>query len=267
MDLFRLGHEDRARDLLATYRWAGGDPGDDGLLAFFAAYRAWVRATVACERAAELSDDPVARGRQEDDARDLVDLGHRFAWRARDPRLIVVCGVSASGKTTLAERLAAAQRPPAPLLRPDPQAARRRRADRTRRRRPLHGGRPRGGLPGARPRGRRRASRGEAAIVDATFHREAERFAFEEGMGEGLTVPVVVECTAPPSLLLRRAEARAAGRHDASDADADVVLRQLGERDPLEGRWARSRLRLRTDISVDLQLTEVESFVDRHARA
>ena len=69
--------------LVTAYRRAGGDPGDDELLAFFAAYRAWVRATVACERAAELADDPAARAGQEEQARALVELGHRFAWRAR----------------------------------------------------------------------------------------------------------------------------------------------------------------------------------------
>jgi energy-coupling factor transporter ATP-binding protein EcfA2 len=136
---------------------------------------------VACERAAELSDDPVAGGRQEGEARDLIDLGHRFAWRARDPELIVVCGVSASGKTTLAERLAAVSGRPhlssdltrkllagvAPTARGD------------------------AGLYTAAAREAAAASRrGEGAIVDATFHREAERFAFEEGMGGGTLGPL-----------------------------------------------------------------------------
>ena len=105
MDLVRLGRPECARDLVVTYRWAGGDPGGEDLIAFFAAYRAWVRAAVACERAAELGEDD-ARAASEAQARELVDLGHRFAWQARGPSLLVVCGLSASGKTTLAERLA-----------------------------------------------------------------------------------------------------------------------------------------------------------------
>jgi predicted kinase len=99
-------------------------------------------------------------------------------------------------------------------------------------------------------------------IVDATFHREAERFAFEEGMGDDLCVPTVIECAAPPSLLMRRADAREKAGRSPSDAGASVVLRQICERDPLEGRWARHRLILRTDLPLDLQITEVECFVD-----
>jgi aminoglycoside phosphotransferase family enzyme/predicted kinase len=263
MDLTRLGRAECARDLVTTYRWAGGDPGDPELVHFFAAYRAWVRATVACERAAELDDDPGAREAAEEEARELVALGHRFAWRARGPATLIVCGVAASGKTTLAERLAAfsgrvhissdllrkeaagiAADAPAPADFYTPEARER----------------------VYRELGREAAAalhHGEGAIVDATFHREFERFAFEEGMGDQLTTPLVLECTAPAGTLLRRAEDRARAHASASDAGADVVLHQLGERDPLHGRWSRSHLVVRTDLPADHQVAEVESFLDR----
>jgi aminoglycoside phosphotransferase family enzyme/predicted kinase len=263
MDLVRLGRPECARDLVVTYRWAGGDPGDDDLVAFFAAYRAWVRAVVACERAAELEDDPAARAASEEEARALVGLGHRFAWQARGPSLLVVCGLAASGKTTLAERLAAISgrahissdlvRKEGAGLAPTDRAA------------------PAFYTYEAREEiyrelGRRAAEclrHGEGAIVDATFHREAERFAFEEGLGDALCVPTVIECKAPPSLLMRRAEAREEAARSASDAGPTIVLKQIGEHDPLEGRWARRRLCLRTDIPLDLQIAEVECFLDR----
>ncbi len=262
MDLTRLGREDGARELVETYRLAGGDPGDDALLAFFAAYRAWVRATVACERAAELGDDPAARASSEAEARRLVDLGHRFAWQARGPFLLVVCGLAASGKTTLAERLAAI----AGRVHISSDLVRKRLAgiDPSERGDPsLYTAEAREAV--YRELGRLAAERlraGEGVIVDATFHREAERFAFEEGMGDQLPVPIVVECTAPPSLLMRRADSRLAAGQDPSDAGAAIVIRQIGERDPLEGRWARTRLAVRTDIPLDLQVAEVESFID-----
>jgi aminoglycoside phosphotransferase family enzyme/predicted kinase len=263
MDLVRLGRPECARDLVVTYRWAGGDPGDDELIAFFAAYRAWVRAAVACERAAELEGDPEARRASEDEARRLVDLGHRFAWQARGPSLLVVCGLAASGKTTLAERLAAISGRPhmssdlirkrraglAPTDRGDPALYTREAREEV-----------------YRELGRRAAARlrhGEGVIVDATFHREAERFAFEEGMGKELCVPTVIECVASPSLLLRRAEAREEAERSPSDAGPSVVLRQIGEHDPLDGRWARHRLRVRTDIPLEPQVAQVESFVDK----
>lgn len=258
MDLVRLGRPECAHDLVVTYRWAGGDPGEDELIAFFAAYRAWVRATIACERAAELEGDREARRASEDEARALVDLGHRFAWQARGSSLLVVCGLAASGKTTLAERLSAISGRPHLS------------SDLIRKRRAGLAPNDRGDAAlytvearkeVYRELGREAAARlrhGEGVIVDATFHREAERFAFEEGMGQDLCVPTVIECTCPVSVLMRRADARLEAGQDPSDAGGAVVLRQVGEHDPLEGRWARHRLTLRTDISVDLQVSEVE---------
>lgn len=262
MDLVRLGRPECAHDLLATYRAAGGDPGDDPLVSFYAAYRAWVRAVVACERARELDDDSDTKAHLEEEARNLVDLGHRLAWRARGPFLLVVCGLAASGKTTLAERLAAISGRPHLS------------SDLVRKRRAGIAPTDRGdaGLYAREAReeiyrelGREAAARlrnGEGVIVDATFHREAERFAFGKGMGEGPCAPTVIECKAPAALLMRRADARQEAGRDPSDAGAAVVLRQIGEHDPLEGRWARRRHALRTDIPLDMQVAEVERFVD-----
>ena len=60
MDLEALGSPFAASTVLASYREAGGDPGDDALVAFFGVYRALVRAKVALVRAgqAERSQPP-----------------------------------------------------------------------------------------------------------------------------------------------------------------------------------------------------------------
>ena len=67
--------------------------------------RALVRAKVDFLRAAELegvaADDRSAR------AHEFLDVAERFAWRARLPQVICVTGLAASGKSTLAEALAA----------------------------------------------------------------------------------------------------------------------------------------------------------------
>ena len=107
MDLARLAQEESSASLVSAYRDAGGDAGDDALLYFYASYRAWVRAKVTCLRVAELPENDPRREREQHDARTLFELGHRFAWRARLPVVIVVCGVAASGKTALAARLSA----------------------------------------------------------------------------------------------------------------------------------------------------------------
>ena len=54
MELIEAGRDDLAAALVSEYREAGGDDGGDELLAFYAAYRSWVRAKVSCLRAAEL---------------------------------------------------------------------------------------------------------------------------------------------------------------------------------------------------------------------
>ena len=88
------------------YRAGGGDPGSDALLAFFCAVRALVRAKVDLLRGAQLTgaaaQERMARGLE------LLDVAERFAWRARLPRLVCITGLAASGKSTLAEALAAA---------------------------------------------------------------------------------------------------------------------------------------------------------------
>ena len=154
MDVARRD-DDLARALLRGYRAAGGDPGGEALLNFLCAVRALVRAKVDFLRAAQLTgaaaDDRTAR------ALELLGVAERFAWRARLPAVVCVTGLAASGKSTVAEALAAGRRAHPLVLGPHPQAARRhrpvraRRAERVRRRREprrLHGARP--------PRGRRR---------------------------------------------------------------------------------------------------------------
>ena len=63
MDLESLGAPEVAADIVSAYRAAGGDPGDDELLAFFAAYRALVRAKVALLRRAERAPPSCSRWR------------------------------------------------------------------------------------------------------------------------------------------------------------------------------------------------------------
>ena len=104
MDLVAAGADDLAGTLISEYESAGGDHGGRSLLFFYAAYRAWVRAKVACLRAGELA--PAERARPLTEARHFAELARRLAWRARRQPVIVICGASATGKTHLAERVA-----------------------------------------------------------------------------------------------------------------------------------------------------------------
>ena len=269
MDLARLGQGARASRLVAAYREAGADPGDDALLHFYASYRAWVRAKVACLRAAELQPGDPGRDRAEGEARALLALGHRLAWRARLPLVIAVCGVAASGKTALASSLGTITG--LPHLNSD--VIRKRLAGLT----PTQRARPEHYTAEFTLRtyvelgrlARWEVASGGGAVVDATFHRAAERRAFATGLGAPTTPVLFAECRAPERVLRERASARAGGRQSVSDADASIVERQLRDWEPHD-RVGADRVTIRTDRSIEEEIVEVEEFANRrlsHATA
>ncbi|MBK5220506.1 MAG: AAA family ATPase [Thermoleophilia bacterium] len=262
MDLARLGREDLMSKLIDAYRLAGGDPGDDRLLFFFAAYRAWVRAVVACERVLELDIGDRGCAEKEAEARDLVELGHRFAWHARGPMLLLICGVSATGKTTLAERLAEASGWPHVS------------SDRIRKQIAGIGPEERGEesiyadeLSARTYREMGHAARealgnGSGVIVDATFNRRADCESFEEGLGEERHPSLVVECTCSRRTLLRRAREREEDPARVSDAGVEIVERQLAERDPLNHLVGVLPTRLGVEVEPARLVAEVEGLID-----
>jgi aminoglycoside phosphotransferase family enzyme/predicted kinase len=255
MDLEALGSRFGARTVLASYRRAGGDPGDDALVAFFGVYRALVRAKVALVRAGQSGD----RTRRLADARRRVALAERLAWRARDPGLIVVAGLSASGKTTLASLLA--ERSGLRHLGSDP--VRKRLA---------------GIAPAARADAaaytesfnhrtyaelgrlaREELEHADGVIVDATFRNTADRATFIEAFG-GLPVDaVVVECRVPLSVRLERAGRRGRG---LSDADTRVVRLQVEDDGLAEEVPPAQHIPLRTDRPAADALDDLTAVVD-----
>lgn len=95
MDLERLGRADLAAELLERHAEFLGDRRDDGLAHHYVAYRASVRAKVAC-----LVDEP--------DGATVVahlDLAHRHLHRAR-VRMVLVGGLPGTGKSTVGRGLA-----------------------------------------------------------------------------------------------------------------------------------------------------------------
>jgi hypothetical protein len=258
MELHEACRPDLAAILVRAYRKAGGDPGSDALLAFFAAYRAQVRAKVALTRGSQL-----ALGDAADEivhATALLRLGERLQWAARTPLIVVVAGVAASGKTTLARALAdesgfahlnsdvirkrgagLAPTEPAPAAVYSAEANRATYA----------------------ALGRRAAETANAGVVvDATFRNRADRDAFRSRLPAD-TPLLVVECRAPADVLLARARVRASQANGVSDAGPAVVRDQLRRSDPLDEVDARDHVLLRADQPVGQLVAAIADGLDR----
>ena len=256
MELQAEGRADLSRALVAGYRAAGGDPGDDRLLAFFAAYRARVRAKVALLRAAQVAPEPAAVERRR--AERLLRLGTRLLWEARRPTVIALAGVAASGKSTLARALA--DRSGAALVGSDLV------------RKELLGLAPAERAPASaygagthdatyRELARRAAEHPGTVILDATFHRRPLRDAFRATLG-GARPLLFVECAAPVAVLERRIRARERDPDRISDATLDVLRRQLEQREPLDEVPAADHLVVRSDQAAEIVIRAIEDHLD-----
>ena len=246
MELTAFGGERFAGQLVDAYRAAGGDPGDDALVAFFAVHRALVRTKVLLVRAGQYPAGSAEHGRRSAQARELLDTARRFAWRARLPVAIVLCGVPASGKSHLARALAEQSR----LTRMSSDLVRK-------------------GLAGIRATqqagqehyraqfsratytelGRQAAVEVSAhggVLVDATFRHRRDRDAFADAFA-GAAPLMFVECVAPEAVLLERAHMRERDPKRVSDADVEVVRRERGSWEALEEVPADRHVVLRTD--------------------
>ena len=243
MDLEALGAFEAARSVLAGYRAAGGDPGDDDLVAFFAGYRALVRAKVALIRA-DQSDDPSRACIA--DARIAARRWPSGSRGARGGR-----GSSSSPGSRRAARPSSPPcSPPAPACATSTptrfasgfSASRRRRAPA----RP-----PTARASTAAPTRSSAGSRGASSqcavgvIVDATFRRADDRVGVPGGLGDlparlrgrvprsaarsGSSAPVAAPATRPPSRTptpdVVRRQADDGGVGDDVPADRHVVLR------------------------------------------
>lgn len=251
MDLTALGGERYAQQLIESYRAAGGDCGDDLLLAFFALHRALVRLKVAVQTGSQM--------------RRLLELAERYRWRLLGPVAVVVCGLPASGKSHLASALA--DRAGAIHLSSDHVRKQLVHLEPTERGRPEH---YREALNHATyaELGRLAASEvadGRGVIVDATFRRKTDRAAFADAFADAAPV-LFVECRAPRAVLLERARAREREGGRVSDATVEVVRRARW--DPI--RSAKPVV-VRTDRPVDVLASEVTRAVSEwfftHARA
>jgi len=226
MDLDRRGLRWAANRLLNRYYRTRGDLDALAALPLCLSLRAGIRAHVAATARATQSD-PDSRAAKAAEARDLFAAARGYLDPA-PARLVAVGGLSGSGKTTIARRVAPEiGRPPGALLV---------RSDVERKR--LFGVAETERLPERAYRGKVNAdvyramldraaaalSAGQSAIVEATFLDRSSRSDARK-TAEAAGVPFqAVWLSAPEETLKTRVDARTG---DASDATSDVVDGQL----------------------------------------
>ena len=262
MDLTARGGERFAAAALRGYRAAGGDCGEESLLSFFAVHRALVRAKVLLLAAAQRPPGAAARGHLSAQSRELIALAEGFAWRARRPLVLVVCGPPASGKSTLALDLAEVSG----LPRISSDLVRKGLAGlaATVPGRPEHY-REEFSLATYRELGQRaarEASRHGGAVVDATFRRRAHRAAFAAAFAAAAPL-VFLRCDAPLEVLTARARERARDPHRVSDAGADVVFHEHARWEELDEVPAPDRTVLASDRPAAELRADVLAWLDQ----
>jgi aminoglycoside phosphotransferase family enzyme/predicted kinase len=226
MDLACHRRMDLACALLSRYLEVSGDYSGLRLLPYFAVYRALVRAKIDTLMMQQVPQ-------RQDEFKDRRDrrLLAADAWiQPASPVLILMHGVSGSGKSWMSERLVAA----VPAIRVRSDLERKRLAQ-----------------PGDVSMYSHAAtsrtyahllecacsclSIGMSTIVDATFLSLDERAMFQ-AMAMRMQVPwFIVACEARPAILRARLLKRAAENTDPSEADAAVTAGQLARLQPFAG--------------------------------
>ncbi len=235
-DLAGYGRRDLARAFLQGYLDASGDFDLLEVVDLFAAHRALVRAKVLAIRAAT-ADAASSRERVLGRCRGYLSVAAE-ALAPREGMLVLVGGVSGSGKTWLSARMA--ERLGGLHLRSD--LERKRLAGLS----PTANSRSAPGAGLYTPEWSERTydrllraaghalSSGRMAFVDATFQEAAAARRFAHLAAERGVACCRLECTAPESVLRERILRRRAEGGDASEADLAVLARQLAQRRPGE---------------------------------
>jgi len=228
MDLERIGAPDLGEAFLTWYAGFAGDPAPPALRHHYIAYRAFVRAKVACLRHSQGAEGAA------DQARRLAEITERHLT-AGATRLILVGGLPGTGKSTLAGALA--DRLGLSLISSDPT------------RKELAGRAATEPAPAAYGSGiyspewtdrtydelLRRAGEllalGESVVLDASWLSAAHREAAAETAKRTIADLVQLRCTADGDRAGQRISARAASGPHASDATAEIARSMAADAD------------------------------------
>jgi len=227
---------DLAYTFLNTWLEESGDYDGLAVLRFYLVYRCMVRLKVASIQTEQLHED--AQGEHAIKARQYLELAHALTDTPDHPRMVLMHGFSASGKTYTSGKLITAM--PAIRVRSDLE---RKRLHGVPRHQHLGSDIEAGLYSGAATQQTymtlaRYCETGLRAgfnmIVDATFLNREWRSRFLDLALEPGARSAIMECSAPRGTLQARIRQRAVEGLDESDADMAVLDYQLAHFDPLD---------------------------------
>ena len=246
------GREPRlAWRLLNNYMMETGDYSALSLLLFYSLYRAMVRAKVTAIRYSQTSGQGTGQQILEEH-RSYIRLAQGYSC-PKKPLLILTCGVSGSGKTTVSSDLAQSLR--GIHIRSDIERKR---------------------LAGLKPLERSTQNKslytddishqtyhrlldvarlcieaGISVIVDATFLKADNRKLFMD-LADTLNTPCrILRFSAPQKVLMERVQQRSLRGNDASEANTEVLASQLEKQEALTAEEKEITLEINTDQPVD----------------
>ncbi|WP_245458249.1 bifunctional aminoglycoside phosphotransferase/ATP-binding protein [Mesorhizobium sp. M6A.T.Cr.TU.016.01.1.1] len=261
MDLWHRGFPELANLVVNRYLDEADDEDGFILLPFFMAVRAAVRAHVT---ATQIEEGGADSGGLIAEARSYFELA-RTLLQARPPRLIAIGGLSGSGKTAVAEALAAhvGAPPGARIIESD------------RIRKAMHGVPVETKLPDRayRPEVSDRVyremawradlilSEGGSVVADAVFDRPADRDRIEKAASDRGVTFAGFWLEADPLVLWQRVSERRGG---PSDATVDILSRQL-QRNATPPAWRKVDAdRKLADIAAELaSVSDAAAFAQR----
>jgi len=233
MDLDRLGMPQLADVFVDAYVARTGDEELREVLPVYESYRAMVRGKVESLRSREPEVAAEDRRAADESARRHFRLAARYARGARAPEVVAVCGLSGTGKSTVARivgELTGFAIVQSDVLRKDlagvPRFAHPTGAGEA----SLYGVESTRRTHEALLRNARETlAGGRGVVLDATF-RDPDLRRRVVGLAAEAGVPIVfLECRAPQDEVLRRLRDRAARNEEASDATEDVYRSQIRE--------------------------------------
>jgi aminoglycoside phosphotransferase family enzyme/predicted kinase len=253
MDLAVRGGEFAIKPLLTRYLELLDDPAMLALLPFYQSYRAVVRAKVHALRAGEINQDAVR----------YLRFAGRFSWSLMKPFVVMIAGLTGSGKSALARELGG--RLGMPVINSD--VVRKAIAGKSSRQVvPLNRGIYSSKMTEKTyakmaQEAEKQILEGEGAILDATFAQRAHRQRIVR-LAEKHRVPLaLIHCVASDETTKTRLAEREAEGKDVSDGRWEVYCKQKAAYQPINEIPSAHCLKVNTEAPLDELARASEKFL------